>query len=268
MVVVVVVLVVVLVLLAAGGGGIALLLFSSSFCLSNDSNERKVVTTRSTKLVSFASLNSCLYCCCHIKHSSNQPRASEAVTTMHSRRRHLLLSRTILVLLLVCEVVQCVGVSHRYIDDAAAADTNFTLVNKSNVYGDDYENPQVHLGSASVDSEDDCRAICVNETTCNSYTWTPGKAAPKDDCHYTHNCWWRSDTVWHPKNTHNCLGQSGYKGSPPAPSPTPAPAPAPTPSPFPPAPANARNVLFVIFDDLRIMHGCLLYTSPSPRDRG
>ena len=105
-------------------------------------------------------------------------------------------------------------------------------------------------------SEEACRTLCAANATCNSYTWTPG-AKPKDDCHYTHNCWWRDDSVWDLKDTHSCLGQSGYKGVPPvSPSPSPSsPGPGPAPAPIPPAPKDALNVLFVIFDDLRIMHG-------------
>ena len=66
----------------------------------------------------------------------------------------------------------------------------------------------------------------------------------------------------------------------PAPAPTPAAVQAPTPSPAPtPAPAAAPVVAAPVVNDGRIVAsprakklasqmGCLLYTSPSPRDRG
>ena len=104
-----------------------------------------------------------------------------------------------------------------------------------------------------------CRSACESAAACKSYTWTPGPSAPRKDCEYTHQCWWRDDSVWDLKNTNKCDGRSGFKGvpapGPPAPAPgPPAPAPGPPGPPPPPAPPGALNVLFVIFDDLRVMH--------------
>ena len=141
---------------------------------------------------------------------------------------------------------------------AAAEDaTTWTLANLSNVYG---ESGYQHAHKAGVlNSELDCRAACAAKSSCNSYTWTPGVQPGKEGCPYVHNCWWRADTVWDLKDTAKCLGVSGYKGvPPPQPSPSPSPPspgpPAPPAPPPSPAPAGALNVLFVIFDDLRVMH--------------
>ena len=137
----------------------------------------------------------------------------------------------------------------------AHADPQWTLANRSNVYSASYQNPHCHNGKNSP-SEEACRAACAANAQCHSYTWWPGPQ-PGRTCRYVHNCWWRDDTVWDLRDSTNCAGRSGYKGVPvPDPSPSP-PGPSPPPSPpapAPPAPPGAMNVLFVIFDDLRVMH--------------
>ena len=121
----------------------------------------------------------------------------------------------------------------------------FTHANESNVWGGAYALASVHNATRSVLSAAECEAACAAEATCRSYTWTPGShlsgVAP-DRCKYTHNCWWRSDATWNLKVTRDCTGLSGYKGA------------APRPTPPSPAPKGALNVLFVIFDDLRVTH--------------
>ena len=116
--------------------------------------------------------------------------------------------------------------------------------------------PNCTTPAPSQDSDLACRAACAASSKCNSYTWTPGPRSDSAKCNYTHNCWLRDDTVWVLKDSERCLGMSGYKGTPPPqPGPSPSPSPSPPPSPPPsPAPAGALNVLFVIFDDLRVMH--------------
>eukprot|EP00038_Savillea_parva_P030794 m.80315 g.80315 ORF g.80315 m.80315 type:complete len:721 (+) comp9347_c0_seq1:42-2204(+) len=149
-------------------------------------------------------------------------------------------------------------------------DGNWTLVNMSNVYGGAYENPHVHKAAPLVmPTELQCRQYCASQPTCTSYTWTPGPQRGGSHCSYVHDCYWRDDTVWSPRETHNCAGMSGYKGvapppappSPPSPGPPPPPPPPPGPPP-PPAPPGALNVLFVIFDDLRIIHGAWGFKQP------
>eukprot|EP01065_Artemidia_motanka_P017535 TRINITY_DN2098_c0_g1_i1.p1 TRINITY_DN2098_c0_g1~~TRINITY_DN2098_c0_g1_i1.p1 ORF type:complete len:645 (+),score=198.09 TRINITY_DN2098_c0_g1_i1:62-1936(+) len=122
----------------------------------------------------------------------------------------------------------------------------WTLANESNVYSSDYGESTVWLAGVFA-TEDECRTSCDGNTTCQSYTWTPGDQPGKTGCSYVHQCWQRSDDVWHPKETRECSGLSGFKGNPAPPSPSPSPSPGPTPAP----PKNAMNVLFVIFDDLR-----------------
>jgi len=137
---------------------------------------------------------------------------------------------------------------------APVYDETWTLANLSNVYSTSYQNPHVHEAGKDLATELECRAACAAETSCNSYTWTPGPQAGANNCRYTHNCWWRDDAVWALKDSTKCMGMSGYKGTPPQPGPSPSPSP-PSPSPAPsPAPPGALNVLFVIFDDLRVMH--------------
>ena len=126
----------------------------------------------------------------------------------------------------------------------------WTLTNLSNVYQDDYEKPRVwrQRAAATVSA---CQLACTANTTCTSYTFTPGPNPGAEGCRYTDECWLRSDHVWHPKLSHNCAGMSGYKGAAPSPGPAPPGPPAPPPPPPPPPPPGALNVLFVIFDDLR-----------------
>jgi len=138
---------------------------------------------------------------------------------------------------------------------AATAAPVWTLANESNVYSSSYKSSHVHQaetgGSKEFSDELACRAVCASEPTCKSYTWTPGPepGVKPGKCDYTHQCWWRDDDVWDLKETKSCAGRSGYKGTPPSPTPPGPPAP-----PTPPAPAGALNVLFVIYDDLRVMH--------------
>jgi hypothetical protein len=144
------------------------------------------------------------------------------------------------------------------LDETGEPEWNFptsdkwTLVNLSNVYGHDYEDPKVRRSEGAA-TEQSCQAACAADDSCVSFCFTTGSNGPKDHCAYIDQCWLRSDAVWHPHVSHSCAGVSGYKGTP-IPGPTPGPAPAPPAPPSPPAPpppANALNVLFVIFDDLR-----------------
>eukprot|EP00756_Hemistasia_phaeocysticola_P044740 Hpha_TRINITY_DN18529_c0_g1::TRINITY_DN18529_c0_g1_i1::g.195211::m.195211/K01136/IDS; iduronate 2-sulfatase len=149
---------------------------------------------------------------------------------------------------------------------AVATAPVWTLANKSNVYGVSYKSKNVHqataAGSKEFTDELACRSACASEPTCLSYTWTKGPqpGVEPGKCRYTHECWWRDDDVWDLKATSNCAGRSGYKGIPQ--SPTPAPTPQPPPPP-PPAPAGALNVLFVIYDDLRVMQHTYGFTPES-----
>ena len=123
----------------------------------------------------------------------------------------------------------------------------------------------MHQVEGVVATEAACQAACASTASCNSYTWTPGPEAGKKDCRYTHQCWWRDDTVWALKASNNCAGRSGFKGKP-TPSPAPAPPspgpPAPPPAPIIPAPKGAKNVLLVMFDDYRAIHEVYGHVQP------
>lgn len=136
--------------------------------------------------------------------------------------------------------------------DGSEPPPSWTLVNLSNVYGGDYEDPACWRRH-DVDTEPACQEACARNTSCVSFCFTTGDEPGRSGCGFTHQCWLRSDTVWHPHASAHCAGISGYKGRPnvgPAPPGPPAPPPPPAP-PAPPPPAGALNVLFVIFDDLR-----------------
>jgi N-acetylglucosamine-6-sulfatase len=127
---------------------------------------------------------------------------------------------------------------------SAAAATTWTVVELSNVNGLDYEAPTVHEASASMATAALCQAACSSNSSCVSYTWTPGPNPGEKSCGYTHNCWWRSDAVWKPKRTPRCAAISGTRARVP---------PAPTPQPPLPAPKSplgyAPNVVFILTDD-------------------
>ena len=97
-----------------------------------------------------------------------------------------------------------------------------------------------------------CQAACAANASCASFCFTTGEnpGVKPGKCHYTDQCWLRSDTTWHPHVSGKCAGVSGFKGTP-DPEPGPGPPPPPPGPPAPPPPPGALNVLFVIFDDLR-----------------
>ena len=142
---------------------------------------------------------------------------------------------------------------------STSATRTYTTSPLSNVYGGgDSASGYSHAREfGTCANELACRAACTASAACRSYTWTPGDAKGEKGCAYVHQCWLRNDTFWTPKQTRKCDGASGYKGKPPHPGPAPAPGP-----PAPPAPKGALNVLFVIFDDLRVMHGPWGFVQP------
>eukprot|EP00936_MAST-01D_sp_MAST-1D-sp1_P002428 g2428.t1 len=123
---------------------------------------------------------------------------------------------------------------------AASADYQWEVVQLGNVYGKDYKSDAVYEVNAATATS--CQAACAANATCTSYDWTTNSTAGKQ-CTFLNQCWLRTDGVWHPKQQAKCNKQAGRKI-----------APTPAPTPIPPAPKGARNVLFVIFDDLRIIH--------------
>jgi hypothetical protein len=134
-----------------------------------------------------------------------------------------------------------------------AQSVQWELVNESNVAGSDYHLPTVWQAGNSP-TEVGCRGICGNLTNCTSYDWAIGSnpIKPNQTCNFIHQCWLRSDNVWKLKPGKKCSKKAGRKVSPtPAPPPTPPTSP---PTPAHPAPPNSMNVLFVIFDDLRVIH--------------
>ena len=120
------------------------------------------------------------------------------------------------------------------------------VVNQSNVHGDDYKLSSVWEAGDSVRTAAACQQLCETAGNCTSFDWAPGDN-PGKACEFTHQCWLRADTVWHPKIGKKCRKVAGRKVAP-----TPPPTPPPSPSP---APSGARNVLFVIFDDRKVIDG-------------
>jgi arylsulfatase A-like enzyme len=133
---------------------------------------------------------------------------------------------------------------------AAQPPSPFTwdVVQLGTVYGKAYDSKQVYEAFSAKTRPNataaDCQQACAADGACTSYDWATGAAAAGGTCKYLGQCWLRADGEWQPKQQAACDKQSGRKVGP-----TPPPTPAPT------APAGARNVLFVIFDDLRLIHG-------------
>ena len=204
-------------------------------------------------------------------HSSGRCSAAATMATMMGTARMLALALAVLAL---AAPVSALPDARHELDATGEPEWNFpapeedndaaatapppawTLVNLSNVYGNDYEDPACWR-QAGASTEAACQAACASNSSCVSFCFTTGAEPGMKPraCSYTDQCWLRSDTVWHPHASEHCAGVSGYKGTPdPEPSPGPPPAPGPPPPPSPPIsppPPNALNVLFVIFDDLR-----------------
>jgi hypothetical protein len=131
----------------------------------------------------------------------------------------------------------------------ASAQQQWQDVNLGNVYSDGYHQETVWR-AADTTSSAACKAFCAELSNCTSYDWCSGDAKATSKCAYDKQCWLRNDTFWGPKQQGKCNKVAGRKVGPTPPTP-------PTPSPAPPAPApvGSKNVLFVIFDDLRVLHG-------------
>ena len=91
---------------------------------------------------------------------------------------------------------------------AAPPPVQWTLANSSNVYGGSYHDAHVHQAEGAMATELACRSACEAAAACKSYTWTPGPSSPRKDCRYTHQCWWRDDSVWDLRNTNKCDGRN------------------------------------------------------------
>ena len=143
----------------------------------------------------------------------------------------------------------------------STAPQQWTIVNESNVNGHDYQNPHCHETPQKMATHEDCQAACASTATCNSYTWTPGVNVGKKSCRFTHQCWWRDDTVWKPQVTPECAGISGFKdGRIPTLPPTRPPTPLP---PLPPAKSPLSfqpNIVFLLTDDQDRKLGAKGYT--------
>lgn len=136
------------------------------------------------------------------------------------------------------------------VDALRGADTlkggsyTWRYVNLSTIYGKEYKKSTVKL-RGTVSTWEECRDVCDADANCSSFDWASGDAANETGCAFTHQCWTRSDHIFEPKVPHKCAKVSGEKTK-----------------VIPPPPKGSKNVLFVIFDDLRVIHKA--YEQPQP----
>jgi hypothetical protein len=134
---------------------------------------------------------------------------------------------------------------------APAAPWHWQLAGGNNVAGTKIgpksSAPPVYY-DVQVGNETTCQDACAANTSCRSFAWAA--AAPEHGgmaCRFASSCYFRTDNFWAPvaPTAHTrCKWTAGRKVFAPAPPPPPLPG------------HGARNILYVMVDDLRAQLGC------------